>query len=613
MRIDESTFRTWQTAVVLAACCAGWLVLDTASQAVELPDVKLGGTGFSTAKHQFQLAPSGLPEQIVIKPAAGEIPLGNRGRSVPDAVLAGLGRGPQLRLPIRLVAWRAGEEIEAKVRRPAKPKLDGGNVVCQSELAIGPIAARMSIRYEPDGAMLIGLGYAGKGEIDAFELVVDLIGPVDMAIPGPVVSDKVEARPAKRYRLPLRSDAVIWGNAKADSEEGGPTEPGLLEQLYVGSGDRGFTWLCDGDDNGWSIDPNGSMALLESDDAGRITCRMRLVNQTTRLSGSKGVRFALLLHPSADRPADARPQQWLAWPEGEAKSVSTALEGRRTAREEPSLLRADGAAVHGSFALGAVLEGPAGGAAASASADHADTYPLELFRYFACTHTGLPARVVPETFARPGGSPRPERIVLGRALLHDVGVDLAKLVDLASAARLVNALEEFGYFGEEVEFTPYWRSGAAVRFGEAAEADEAFATAEQRGQGGTYVSLFRRPVDGGRKAYRVMFVIVNERDEPVRERLYLFEPDRLMGGAIAATLGDVIRRYELDGIPHDSDWRQQNLLAAQSTKTTAFRDLEDQGAVTRAETAPGETYAVFGPIYVPAHDFRVLYASTDGK
>jgi len=599
----------WLTAALAAESAA-----PPSGEAPALPAIKLGGMSFTTGKHQFTLAPSGLPEQIVIRPSPDELPVESRGKSLPDVELVKIGRGPQLRAPVRLVAQVAGKQIEAQVRTAARPKLEEGNVVCQSELAIGPVAVRLNVRYEPDGTMSAGLGYAERGEIDALELVVDFTGPVDMAVPGPAVPEKVEAQPAEHYRLPIRTDATIWGNAAADCREGGRPAPGLLGQLYVGNGDRGFTWLTDGKDDGWGIDPGTSMAVLESDEAGRITWRMRLINRTTRLSGSKAVRFSLLVHPATDRPADARRRAWLAWPQGTAKAVATTWESRTALRADPALLRADAAAVLEAFATGAVLEGPAGGAALSASQDNAATYPLGLFRYLACTHTGLPVRIAPRTFARPGARRAPERIVLGRALLHDVGVDLSALVNLAGAARFVAALEEFGYFEDDVEFIPYWRTGPLVRFGEAPEADEAFATAEQRDAGGTYVSIYRRPwEDGRRKGRQVMFVLVNERDEPVRQRLHLLEPERLLGGSPGATLADVIRAYELASVPEDSDWRREKLLSARATRNKALRDLEDQGAVLIAEAAPGQTSHIFGPVFVPAHDFRILYASAVGK
>jgi len=601
-----------------ALCQAGALAAEStgpsSGEAAALPDIKLDGMSFTTGKHRFQLAPWGLPEQIVIRPAPAELPLESRGKSLPDVELVKLGRGPQLRGPVRLVAQVAGKQVEAQVRTAARPEFDEGNVVCQSELVVGPVAARLNVRYEPDGTMSVGLGYAGRGEIDALELLVELTGPVDMAIPGPAVPDKVQAQPAEHYRLPIRTDATIWGNATVDCQDGGRPAPGLLEQLYVGHGDRGFTWLTGGKDNGWVIDPGTSMAVLETDETGRVSWRMRLINRTTRLGGGKGLRFSLFVHPATDPAADARRRQWLAWPAGPAKVVPVTLEGRRDVRDEPSLLRADAAAVLEAFATGAVLEGPAGGTALSASQDNAATYPIGLFRYLACTHTGLPARVVPKTFVHPGGRRAPERVVLGRALLHDVGVDLSALVNLAGAARFVAALEEFGYFEEDVEFIPYWRTGPLVRFGEAAEADEAFATAEQQAAGGTYVSIFRRPLDDGRRRGRqVMFVILNERDVPVRQRLHLLDPERLLGGSVDATLGDVIRGYELAGVPEDSDWRREKLLGARATRNKALRDLEDQGAVLITEAAPDQTSHIFGPVFIPAHDFRILYAAGTGK
>jgi hypothetical protein len=110
-----------------------------------------------------------------------------------------------------------------------------------------------------------------------------------------------------------------------------------------------------------------------------------------------------------------------------------------------------------------------------------------------------------------------------------------------------------------------------------------------------------------------MFVLVNERDEPVRQRLHLLDPEKLLGGSLRITLADVISSYDLAVVPEDSDWRREKLLSARATRNKALRDLEDQGAVLIAEAAPGQTSHIFGPVFVPAHDFRVLYAAAVGK
>jgi hypothetical protein len=351
------------------------------------------------------------------------------------------------------------------------------------------------------------------------------------------------------------------------------------------------------------------MALLENDEAGRVTWRMRFINRTTRLSGTKDVKFAVLLHPASNKPADARRRAWLEPADDTATAtapLTVASRGQLADNTQP--LRADAAATFEAFGASAVLEGPAGGRAVSATQDNAATYPLGLFRYLACTHTGLSARVVPETIrqVRPGGDRRADRIVLGRALLHDIGVDVATLAHLADAARLLSALDEFGYFEDNVEFVPYWRSGSLVRYGEVAEAAEAFDVTEEGAQGRTYVSVFRRPFEErGRRGYQAMMVIVNERDQPARERLYLLDSQRLLGGPTASTVATIMGTYDAAGIPDDSDWNKRKWPGRNGSRK-ALRDLEDRGAVIDSE-AKGQTAEMFGPLFIPPHDFRIVY------
>ena len=150
-----------------------------------------------------------------------------------------------------------------------------------------------------------------------------------MAIPGPAVTDKVVAQPAEHFELPVRSDAVIWGNSNADSADGGRSAPGLVKQLYVGSGDRGFTWIADASLDGWVIDPNTSMAVLFSDNTGQISWRMRLINRKTRLGGGKTLRFALFVHPATSRPDDTRRHQWFGLWQTEVRTLDRAQLGHR--------------------------------------------------------------------------------------------------------------------------------------------------------------------------------------------------------------------------------------------------------------------------------------------
>jgi hypothetical protein len=92
----------------------------------------------------------------------------------------------------------------------------------------------------------------------------------------------------------------------------------------------------------------------------------------------------------------------------------------------------------------------------------------------------------------------------------------------------------------------------------------------------------------------------------------LLTPEKLLGGRVNSKLSDIIRDYKLTGIPDDSDWRQEKLLRTRSTKSLALMDLEDRGGVVAAEPAAGQGSQIFGPIFVPAHDFRIIYGYAVG-
>ncbi|MCX6931145.1 MAG: hypothetical protein NTZ29_00415, partial [Verrucomicrobia bacterium] len=121
-------------------------------------------------------------------------------------------------------------------------------------------------------------------------------------------------------------------------------------------------------------------------------------------------------------------------------------------------------------------------------------------------------------------------MILGRALVHDIGVDVAGLANCTYAADVVNALESFGYFKNDgqTEFLPYWRAEdfgiGLVRYGEQFEADakQGFALTTENPAGRVRVSLFLRPTpENSPVGRKVMMVLVNESDHPVRELLYV--------------------------------------------------------------------------------------------
>jgi formylglycine-generating enzyme required for sulfatase activity len=226
-------------------------------------------------------------------------------------------------------------------------------------------------------------------------------------------------------------------------------------------------------------------------------------------------------------------------------------------------------------------------------------------------------------------------MALGRALLHDIGVDLGGLADHVGAAAVVSALEAFGVFNEdgETEFLPYWRTAGILRYGEESEAKEGFAVAEAGRAARTRVSAFLRPVVDRTQRQAVvrreaLLVVVNEAEVPVREQLYIQQPAYLFGGRNRVTLKSSYSQLDFSRIPGDSDWRPDPIVNAMPTKVTReaggrlfgqaqvtrilqdigqLMDLESNGFVMVGEAT--EKFEVYGPLYVPARGMRLLYGS----
>lgn len=568
---------------------------------------ELDGRTIDTGRHQITVGQNGLPDQLVIVPQTHELPLERRGGAdVPDNILNALGRGPQLRDPMQLVATIQGKATPAEVKSAASPKAAGDEIRAESGLQAGPLNVELAARYTGDGAMIGTLTYSGEGTVEGLAIVAQLAGPVDIAIPGNPVGDNAAEYEERDFRI-AGGEGVAWGNSKDDAEEAGIAAPGVLKHVYVGNGDRGFTLLTDGGD-GWAIDPAKSMVALERDEQGDYTLHIRIINHETALKGKKTVEFALLTHPARARGKDFRDRQWTAPMKGDASTPELNLSAWAKANGLGAV-RGDAVAFEGKADEVRVV-GPAGVDLPKGAATVIDAYPLPLYRYVTGSHTGLARRIVPENHNRmkPGGNPKPDRSILGRALLHDAGLHLPGLANATAAMQSMNNLVEANFFDEQsIEFIPYWRTDDLLRFGPKYETDDPFALSTDNPFDKVKMSIYRRDAGDGR--IEAMIVIANETDQPVRQMLYILDSERVFGGVNALKMQQILRRIDFEGIPKDSDWRPEQVMGGLPRVkggATGLMDVETGGAVQVANVRDTSD-TIYGNVFIPAHDFRVLY------
>jgi len=591
--------------------------------------VKVTGRTVGTLKHRFTVAESGLPAQVFVKPDTRELPLELRAADAKptSTALAAIGRGNRLRAPMRIVAEVQGKRVAARVVRPAKVvRSGGGRVACRAGLAVGPFDVDLAAQYECDGALTVKLTYEKvRKPVGTLEIVLELVGPVDLAYRPPAADPKTGRASVvgKDFTLPL-ADGVVWD----DSVGNGRRHPGVVRHLFVGSGDGGFTWLCDSD-AGWVTRQDGPTMVMTRDKVGRLTWRVLLVNAPVDVAGKKTVEFALLTHPARPRAADYRRAQWLTWRPGKDPKARTALPpgpvtlaarkrmvraAQRLAgqgRKGDALLPAGPGAAMESVARDCEMRGPACADVLSAKRDNVDLYRPTAFRIAAATWTGLTTRIRSNVRqARLGDEPAFDRQILGRAVLHDIGAAIEGVSQPVEYLRLLKALREFGYFEDAgTEFIPYWRSAEVVRFGERFDSTSAFELTEKSPSAHTCVSIYRRRFQkDGKTGYKAMFVIMNERSQPARQRLYLLKPERLLGPGGSTLTGLAINRsYDFGTIPDDSDWRREKIGSYRwMFGATGLMDLEDRGYV-KVSTSKGQTAAIYGPIYIQRHDYRIVY------
>ena len=615
---------------MLVSLCAAFGVIyaEQPGQKGQAPDaIRLEANRVATARHVFTVAPTGLPEQIVIQAEPGELPLELRPPATEapsNEQLARIGRGPQLRAPLRLEVEADGKTVTLSPVEPAKPALKDQVVACTSRLQGGGVTASLETRYQSDGALDVQLTYEAAAPIESLCLVMDLTGAVDTVVM-PDTDPKADY-PLVAWDCRAEAGGTLWGNAalpeksqqQVESANATPSppinrgRPGVPTMLFWGSGDRGFTWLTDGP-AGWRIAPSAPTMTLSKDDNGQVTWKAHVVSLPGKPDGRQQLSFTLLTHPAKPASPARRRVAWLDWPFAGKSAKARPLTPAARTRTTMEPVRADGATVHESVAPAAVLEGPAGGDAASAERNLALTFPMPLFRYLAGTHTHLPYRL--ETNAvrlvRAGQSTACDRMALGRALLHDIGVSSAGLAHLALGQKVVAAFLEFGAFESDgrTEFLPYWRNRALVRYGEAWSAEDAFSEHTEDPHARVYVSVWRRPATVGKKGTQVLIVVANETDKPVRQRLFVLKPDVLFGGANALNRLHVIKDWDFSKIPADSDWNRRQIETAWIEHSTiVLRDTEDDGYVVQDHAKGG--VEAYGPLFVPAYGMRLLHGTS---
>ncbi len=596
-----------------ALACAGMLCLS--GGAVFAAQATLDGQTVNTPRHTIELAPTGLPESVEIKALEHEIPLTERGDDVSQAVLNGIGRGVEL-TDVRLTVGIGENTVVAEPEGAMKATSKDDEVQVTSRLNAEGVTFDMDLRYTGGGAMFASLTYSARNvDVEEVSLQMTIPGAIDFVLPVSPSDDRLRTTDAKQFVPANVPQGTIWQNAGEFAENHSIVSAGLLEHVFVGNGDRGFTWLTSGD--GFDVSDENAFCELARNEDGDIVWTLNLVNHPVTLNGKTKAEFAILTHPAKSRAEMSRADLWFKTPAtiGTPETAPISLADRSDAGSEgDSVVRADSATVYESAARLNVLAGPAGGDAESADKDISDTFAMPLFRYYAGTHTALPAvlRSNSGELIRAGNTPKPDRMVLGRALLHGISADIAKLAHVVSAGKLMKAMEQFGFFEDDgnTEFIPYWRSGEHVRYGEEFMGGE-FSVTQENPMAEAYTAVYRRPVEGQADRYKAMVVVVNETDDNQYAQFYLQDAERLLGAKNSLTIWpEMSKTYWQDGlIPSNSDWKKSNVkvYVVGRDANESMIDLEGEGRVRQA--SKDVNLEIYGPLYIPAHDFRVLEIS----
>ncbi len=555
-------------------------------------------TNPTSSRVRFDIDETGLPKQIYVAADVQELPLELRvpGAVVSDAALAAIGRGNRLRGPIRIEAVVEGKRVQAKTLKAGQEK--DGTLQCQ--LIAGPYKINVAANYRYEVAagriLAIDIGYEAQAGNSELEFMIEPVTPVDLAwdlhvaplagmrlsttVPATVPTSVATTSPSTRFIPPAyyrdvalsTGEGVIWDDSRQNDFHD--------KMLFLGTGDGGITVGYDP-----SIrEPNQSTVEVRRSKIGEVTFAVRLDRGNSDARKLK-TRLLLIVSPTQSSAQCRRNLEWVSWPPS-AKHSNTSRQGFEFMHDF----------------CGDVGPG---------NYDHVDLYPSSLMRALAGSSASETLRVRSNVRqAACGDDPAYDRAILGRAMLHDIGVDANGLGQPAEYVRLVKALKGFGFFeANDIEFIPYWRSGTVVRFGEEFNPNSPFKLTEDNPAAGTYVSVYRRPFEkDGKKGYQAMFVIFNEQAKPVRERLYIFTPPRIWGGKGNVQTGsEIIAGYDFGRIPDGSDWRKKKVVDHHYVfGPPALMDLEDR-SVANLSDSKGQTSEIYGPLHIQQHDYRVLW------
>jgi hypothetical protein len=545
--------------------------------AAEAP-FKVDANVIDTLRHTITVAPTGLPAQLSIKADSRELPLAARGKPVSEGVLQAIGRGDQLRAPVKLIIVSNGKETVATAVEPAQLKMAEGKATAVSSLSAGTINIKLLSSWSASGQVDYSFTLTGETSESVY-LQFELAGPVDFAVAGNATDKKLRVYKPREFGFKA-GEGVIWANAGEGAPKG--RSKGDHIAIFVGSGDRGFTWLAPG--AGKRLDRKKASAHLLRDKSGQLTWRLYLLNSKTKFNKAKDIAVSLQTHPTTMKPKDFRLKAWTT----------------------------DASKLGDSYAI---VSGSTGGDAVSRQQHMATTYPIYLHRFLLGSHTGTAAQIKTNSSAlvRAGQRPGTDWMSLGRALLHDCGLDARGIANLSEAATVVKAIEHFGAFKSDgkSEFIPYWRSSQILRYGETFASVDAFALSREDPMSHVHVSLWRRPHSNTGKA---MFVIVNESDKAVRKQFYILKPELLFGrGGNQMRAKKIVEGLKYTSIPAESDWRKERLAnnvlshAGDKDSDVALLDMTDSGFVVRPSAKDG--IEVYGPIYIPARSYRILYGA----
>ncbi len=211
---------------------------------------------------------------------------------------------PILGAPMRYTVQIGGEAVPVVPEPLQIVSAQAHETVTQAAFSAGALRASSRQTWDYDGTARVELTLQPTGETEVQALTLEIPFAKESASLIHANSDRIRAPVAQAVP---DGEGVVWDAAKVACDD---MIRNFCPYIYLGSAVRGICWFAE-NDLGWGWDPaTPNLDVVRRGD--EVILRVHLINQPTRLAGTRTITFGLLaapVKPPLNAP-DQSPHWW---------------------------------------------------------------------------------------------------------------------------------------------------------------------------------------------------------------------------------------------------------------------------------------------------------------